>query len=360
LNPGTPFRRCIATSQPFKVLSVQTLHCNVSKRFPFFPPNYPKPLSLRPLKQKAFEMKRILVVYYTQTGQLHQIIDSVLSPLVKDEAIAIDYEQLKPVEDYPFPWGKAFFDCFPESVMDIPCDLEAFSFDPETRYDLVILAYQTWFLSPSIPFASFLQTEKARKLLKDTRVITLLGIRNMWIGAQEIVKKKLAAMGAKLVGNIVLDDHHNNWVAGVTIVRWLVSGKRGPSGIWPRAGVSEKDIREASRFGHTILEAVKKDDYSLLQEKLVAQKAVKIKYNLYLIEKNARKIFVKFARSILKNGKKSPALRERGIRFFKMYLLFALFVLAPVVSLIFILLRFLFFPFANRRINYFKGVLLKP
>jgi len=304
-------------------------------------------------------MKRILVVYYSQTGQLREIVDSVLAPIQKEASVTIDFEQLKPVEDYPFPWGKAFFDCFPESVMDIPCDLESFSFNPETRYDLVILAYQTWFLSPSIPFASFLQTEKARRLLKDTRVVTLLGIRNMWIGAQEIVKKKLAAMGAKLVGNIVLADRHNNWVAGVTIVRWLISGKRGPSGIWPRAGVSEKDIHEANRFGKTILEAVKNDDYSLLQEKLVAQKAVKIKYNLYLIERNARKIFVKFAKSILKNGKKSPAHRERGIRFFKMYLLFALFVLAPFFSLIFTLFRFLIYPFANRRINYLRGVLLK-
>jgi hypothetical protein len=191
-------------------------------------------------------------------------------------------------------------------------------------------------------------------------VVTLLGIRNMWIGAQEIVKKKLAAMDAKLIGNIVLADRHDNWVAGVTIVRWLISGKRGPSGIWPRAGVSEKDVREASRFGNTMLEALQKNDYSHLQEKLNAQKAVKIKYNLYLIEKNARKIFVKFAKSIIKNGKKSPALRERGIRFFKMYLLFALFVLAPVVSLIFHVVRFLIYPFAAKRINYFKGVLLKP
>lgn len=305
-------------------------------------------------------MKRILVVYYTQTGQLRQIIDSVLSPVIQDDGVTIDFEQLKPVEDYPFPWGKAFFDSFPESVMDIPCDLEAFSFNPETRYDLVILAYQTWFLSPSIPFASFLQTEKARRLLHGANVITLLGIRNMWIGAQEIVKKKLAAMGAKLVGNIVLADRHDNWVAGVTIVRWLISGKRGPSGVWPRAGVSEKDIREASRFGNTILEAIQKDEFNLLQEKLVAQKAVNIKYNLYLIEKNARKIFVKFAKSIIKSGKKSPAHRERGIRFFKMYLLFALFVLAPFVSLIFQVVRFLIYPFATRRINYFKGVLLKP
>ena len=69
-------------------------------------------------------MKKILVIYYTQSGQLKKIIDSVLSPILEIESIELYFELIKPVQDYPFPWGKKFFDCFPESVKGIPCKLE--------------------------------------------------------------------------------------------------------------------------------------------------------------------------------------------------------------------------------------------
>jgi hypothetical protein len=305
------------------------------------------------------KMKRILIVYYSQSGQLREIVDSVIAPVRQESAIVVDYEELKPVDDYPFPWGNSFFDCFPESVMDIPCALRPFSFDPETNYDLIIMAYQSWFLSPSIPFSSFLQSREAGRLLKGKNVVTLLGVRNMWISSQEIIKMKLARAGAYLVGNIVLADQNNNWIAGITIIRWLVYGKRGPSGILPRAGVSDEDIRDASRFGKTLLESLNQGNYGDMQQKLVKQGAVKVKFNLMLIEKNTRKIFVKFARNIIRQSKNNRAKRTRGIRFFKWYLLFALFLLSPIASIIFTLTRYLLYPVASRQIRYYEGILLK-
>jgi len=302
---------------------------------------------------------RVLVVYYTQSGQLKEIIDSVVAPLTPDSNIVVDYEELRPVSDYPFPWADAFFDCFPECVMDIPCALHPFSFDPETEYDLIILACQSWFLSPSIPVASFLKTTEAQKLLRGRRVVTLHGIRNMWVSAQEIIRQKLFAAGARLVGNIVLADRHNNWIAAITIVRWLVHGKRGPTGILPRAGVSDADIKNASRFGEILLDSIKKNSYDDLQQKLVAAGAVRVKFDLLLIERNARKIFVKFARNVLHRSTISAEKRSAGVSIFKGYLLFALFLLSPIVSVIFTIAGLLIYPVARKLIKYYQGILLK-
>src|SRR5512138_3283319 len=112
------------------------------------------------MQNEKWNMKRILIIYYTQTGQLKEIIDSVVAPLKND--CQLFYEELKPVPAFPFPWsGKSFFQAFPESVKEIPCELEPFKNNPDENYDLVILAYQVWYLSPSIPVNSFLQTETA-------------------------------------------------------------------------------------------------------------------------------------------------------------------------------------------------------
>lgn len=299
--------------------------------------------------------RKILVVYYTQSGQLKKIIDNVLSPLNEKE-FSITYERIQPVDDYPFPWGDKFFNCFPESVKLIPCGLKPFGFDKKESYDLVILACQSWYLSPSIPFNSFLQSEEASHLLKGKNIITIHGVRNMWVSSQEIVKKKIKEIGGNLVGNIVLGDRNDNYVAGFTIIRWLVSGKKEPYGIFPAAGVSEKDISESKKFGEIIKNALEIGNYENLQKDLIKKGAVKVKYNLMMIEKNARRIFNKFASFILKKGGPSNPDRSFRIKLFKWYLLFVFFIVSPFASVFFITLRIIFYPFLSRKIEYYRGI----
>lgn len=304
-------------------------------------------------------MKKILVVYYTQTGQLVHIIHNVLKAVENHENIEVDYEKITPVHDYPFPWGKEFFHCFPESVKEIPCELNPFSFDPTKEYDLIVLAYQTWYLSPSIPFNSFLLSKEAGQLLKNKKVITIHGVRNMWTCSQEIVKKKLKELGSELVGNIVLSDRSNNYIAGFTIVRWLVSGKKDHTLILPEAGVSKKDIENSSRFGEIIVKSLINNLFEDLQPSLIASGAVPIKYQIICIELTAKKIFNKFAHFILKKGKAGDSARNFRVSLFKGYLLFVFFTLQPFVSLVFIIKRYIFYSSVNRKIEYYKGIKLK-
>lgn len=304
------------------------------------------------------KMKRILVIYYTQSGQLKKIIDSILGRMMENEEFQIDIERLQPIPDFPFPWGEQFFDCFPESVKGIPCQLEPVSFNPEQEYDLIILGYQPWYLSPSIPISAFLKSKTAKKVLKGRNVVTIIGARNMWTRSQQIIKKYLIDLKAHLVGNIALVDRSNNYIAGFTIIRWLISGIKGPSLFLPEAGVSEKDIRAAAKFGQILEKAINQHSYENLQDQLIQHKAVRIKYHLTCIEKNARKIFDIFADYILKKGDAHDPKRKGRIRHFKIYLLFVFFVVQPVFSFIFIIKRWVLYPLTQKEINYYKNIKL--
>ena len=99
--------------------------------------------------------KNILVVYYSQSGQLKAIAQNVIAPLA-GKNITIEWLQIKPKNDFPFPWSaKSFFHAMPESVLGIPMEIETPQLKRE-QYDLILFCYQPWFLSPSIPATSLL------------------------------------------------------------------------------------------------------------------------------------------------------------------------------------------------------------
>ena len=294
-------------------------------------------------------MKKILVIYYSQSGQLRQLADSLFSGLSPDDQVQVDYYQIKPVKDFPFPWTPdEFFDTMPESVRGIPMALDMDNFPVEKKYDLVVLAYQVWYLSPSIPFSSFLQHEKARLFLKGKPVITLLGVRNMWVMAQERVRKMIAESGGRLVGNIVFFDRAHNLVSVITIVRWLIDGDKGPYKYLPEAGVSKKEIQGASRFAKPLACALQENDFDSLQTQWLALEGVRVQYPIMRMEKVASRIFYLFAGFVLKKGGAGNPNRISRIRFFKYYLYFVIFIVSPVASTVFLIKKWIFPKTARR------------
>ena len=112
-------------------------------------------------------MKKILVVSYSQTGQLASLVENFTKPLANDEDFELVFKNIEPKVKYPFPWNVLnFMEIFPEAAHLEPCELKDIE-DDENDYDLIILAYSVWFLSPSIPISSFLQTSYARKKFKN-------------------------------------------------------------------------------------------------------------------------------------------------------------------------------------------------
>ena len=282
-------------------------------------------------------MKRVLVVYYTQSGQLKEIIDSVLSPLTE---VTIDFLPIDTAEPFPFPWtDDTFFDAFPESYLQIPQPLQPFNLS-HTDYDLVILGYQVWYLSPSIPFNSFLQHPEAKKLLSGKPVITISGTRNMWVMAHQKVKKLLTDCGAHLVGNIALTDRHHNHISVITIVQWLFSGDKNKRylDVFPKAGVADKDIQGASIYGTLIAQHLQAGNYNGLQQEIVAHGGVHYKRFLLSAEKKGNRLFGIWAKMIYSSKK-----RKFLLKCFRIYLYIAIWVLMPIVWLLYWLTYPLFF-----------------
>src|SRR5262245_9928957 len=94
--------------------------------------------------------KRVLVIHFSQTGQVRDIVDEVLRPLQAAPGIEVTVVPLRPVRPYAFPWSFwRFFDTFPECIYGDPDPIEPLGLAPDQDFDLVILAYQVWFLSPS-------------------------------------------------------------------------------------------------------------------------------------------------------------------------------------------------------------------
>ena len=270
--------------------------------------------------------KKILAIYYTQSGQMGEIMDSFTAPLIEAGA-SVEKVIIKPVEDFNFPWtGKRFFSVMPACVLGIPAELEPLSFK-ETQYDLIILGYQPWFLSPSIPSNSLLHNDQFKALLKGTPVVTISEARNMWINAWVRVRKMLNEAEAKLVGNIALVDKHPNVVSFVTIFYWMLSGKKERYlNIFPKPGVAEDDIINTKTFGQTVTTHLETGKWDGLQDELLKQKAIEINYKLMFIEARAKPIFSVWAKFITKRKNQVPWLAA-----FKYYLFIALFLGAPVL-----------------------------
>ncbi|MEW6671740.1 MAG: dialkylresorcinol condensing enzyme DarA [Thermodesulfobacteriota bacterium] len=307
-------------------------------------------------------MKKILVIYYSQSGQLAEIVDSVLKPLKKNENISIVFQELKPRNRYPFPWTRhQFCDAFPEAFQEIPCELEPFAFNPEDDFDLIILAYTVWYLSPATPISAFLQSPEAQKVIRNRPVITLIGCRNMWLLAQEKVKKRIAALGGEIKGNIVLMDRAMNLVGIVTIAAWMFTGKKERFlKIFPRPGVSDQDIREAGRFGDLILDSLAGETFDLDQQVLNRHGAVPVFPAYIIFEQRIHKVFSIWSKFILQKGGPADPNRKFRVRLFFYYLLVAIILIAPLATLVSWVVRLFNKQKIQKAIAYFSQNQLKP
>jgi hypothetical protein len=238
-------------------------------------------------------VKSVLLIQYSQSGQLHDVARSVVGPLIGAPDVTLTVETLRPQAPYPFPWPVLrFFDTFPETVhLDAP-PLAPLTVDPATRFDLVILAYQVWFLSPSLPVTAFLQSTAARQLLRDTPVVTLIACRDMWLMAQEDVKRLLGDCGARLVGNIALTDRAGSAMSFLATPFWVMSGHQGPflGGLVPKAGVDPEAVARAGRFGERMLAALR-GAFALDEELLRGLGAVRINERLIASERVGKRSF---------------------------------------------------------------------
>jgi hypothetical protein len=147
----------------------------------------------------------ILTVYFSQTGRTKEILDVFLEPLRAQQQLNLEVVEIEPEKPFPYPWPLwTLLSVFPETVSETPIPLKDLPFDENTKYDLIILGCQVWFLSPSLPISSLLHHPKKGKVFSDTPVIPVMTFRRDWAQGLQSTEKTLAGLNARVVEKIAI------------------------------------------------------------------------------------------------------------------------------------------------------------
>jgi hypothetical protein len=198
---------------------------------------------------------RAVVYLYSQTGQLREVADALTAPLIA-RGWDIRWVQIQPRVAFPFPWPiRRFFGVFPaavdpEALVELIEPAGGFYTD---QGELVILAYQVWYLAPSLPIRSLLKAHP--EAVSNRSVVSLIACRNMWYSAAIEVSALLRSAGARRAQVIAATDTRPQATTFVTTLRWLLTGRREPFLWFGRAGIGEAELARVADVGRCIAES---------------------------------------------------------------------------------------------------------
>lgn len=280
-------------------------------------------------------MKRVLVVSYSQSGQLSDIVAALVRPLVA-AGLRLHHEVLRPQPAFPFPWPFfAFLDVFPESVRLDPRPNQALALDDadgadEADFDLVILAWPVWYLSPAQPVSAFLQSAAAKRLLGGRPVVSVVACRNMWLSAFDTLKTLVAEAGGRLVDHVAFTDESPALATFITTPRWMFTGRRDRFFGLPPAGVNAQQTAGAARFGTALAQALARDEEKHDQPMLGGLCAVKVAPHLILSERAGRRAFQVWSGLIRRCGRAGQRRRIPALVLFLIYLVVLIVTVVPL------------------------------
>lgn len=301
----------------------------------------------------------ILVLYYSQSGQLGDILNSITADIRNDANFT--FVQIEPETPFPLPWkANVFFDAMPETVKMVGVPVKPLSDEVMNKhFDLVTFGFQPWFLHPSQPITGFLKSPSAA-ILKGKPIVTVTGARNMWLNATEKIKAEFIRLGGNYVGNIALVDTNPNLVSVLTVIRWSFKGQK-EAGKWlPAAGVQPRDIKRARQFGPIIINHLKNNTLSSLHQDLLQHGSLELNTGLVLLEKRGVKNFKKWAQFISDKGGPGAPERLGRVILFKRLLIVAIFILSPISNLSAFIQRQLQKKNLVKDVEYFKQLGYEP
>ncbi len=275
--------------------------------------------------------KRVLVLAYSQTGQLSAITASILAPLLAEARIAVQVETIRPRRPFPFPWSLfRFLDAFPESAHLAPGEIEAPQFEADASFDLVILPWQVWFLAPSQPVTAFLQHPAARRVLAGKPVVSVIACRNMWMMALEKMKTLLDECGARLIDNVVLTDRAPTFVTLLSTPMWMFTGRRDAIPGLPPAGIAATEIERCSRFGRALRDALLDGRERGQAPLLSGLRAVEADPRLLTSERAGTRSFQVWGTLLRAAGKPGSALRPPLLILYLLFLILMILTVLPI------------------------------
>jgi hypothetical protein len=221
-------------------------------------------------------------------------------------------------------------------VYEDPDPIEPLRLAADAQFDLIIIAYTVWFVSPNLPTMAFLKSPQAARLMRDKPVVTLIGCRNMWLMAQERVKEHIAALGGRLIDNVVLIDVAHMAATLVSTPMWMLTGKRGPflNGTIPAAGIPANEIAGAARFGSAIarqLPTRRSGDYTPMLRGL---SAVSVNEGLIASEPIIRRSFRIWGGLLRSLGNQQSITRRLVLALYVVFLVSLLLTVVPISAVL--------------------------
>lgn len=277
---------------------------------------------------------RILLVYYSQSGDAARVADALAESLRGPETEVVT-ECIRPRASYPYPWRNVlrFFSVLPECLLGPPPAIEPPSYDPNANYDLIVLVYQVWFLSPSLPIQGYLASDAAR-VLRGRKVMTVSVSRNMWQSASETMKARLRDLGAVQVDNIVVTHQGPPWATFITTPRALLFGQKGPFWkIFPPAGIAEGELERIRGFGRAVRQHFDRLRDPAPRSLLQGLGAVHVNRRYMIPEFLGWYLFRAWARVLSSLGRPGSWARSLGVVLFILFLVTAVVVGIPLVIL---------------------------
>ncbi|MDO4721765.1 hypothetical protein [Porphyromonas circumdentaria] len=253
--------------------------------------------------------RRIRVIYYSQSGTLRKVLGSFLEPLSKSyDVIWYPIYSKKP---FPFPWTwKRFFDVLCPAIAsdEIGCSCENIEVVDD---DIVLLGFQPWFLSLSLPMQSFINSPLFANLVSKRDVILFTCYRNTGAIVRQAVANKVEGNGGVIIAELEIFDHSKDFLSSIRFANWFFTGRNNPfDGM-------EKSIKEASTILSNTLSTKLK--YRIQNKEITITK-----------EKMILDIFQKWTRFIRPNNK----VIECRLLLFQIWIVFSLIFISPLINFI--------------------------
>lgn len=301
-------------------------------------------------------MKNVLVITYSQSGQLAEIARRIAEPLSLG-GHRVHVETLVPEIAFPWPWPILdFIDAFPECVQLDPPPLRPLQIPEGVDWDLVIITYQVWFLSPALPITAFLKSPRAVQLLKGKPVVSVVACRNMWLSAQQTLQSLILAAGGRLCDHVALTDPGHPLATFITTPRWVLTGRRDRFLGLPPAGVAPNEVAGATRFGKALAKALDDNQEVSGQPMLTGLRAATVVPRLALSERAGFRAFKVWSKLIRACGRRGQWRRRPMLLVFAVYLVTLIITVVPLSLLV----QWLLYPILKKRLTRLKAELEQP
>lgn len=187
------------------------------------------------------KMIKVLLVQYSLSGETSHATEQFLQGFQSEwmGEVKVVTQSIQPDPAFSFPWTFwDFFDVLPETLHATPWQrsvvkpiIEEEEEADTTSFDLLVLGWQTWYLSPSLPVRLALEDPHYQALLNQKcKQAVLIGThRNMWHHASTRLCRSLATNcpNVKLVGDINFCQSSPFLVSVVETLQRQLQGKSG-------------------------------------------------------------------------------------------------------------------------------------